>query len=152
MAATSDITINEKNTYPPLDKTQVDEDGNSQSDAAQNVAIGDVLNYEVKVTIPATAKAGDTIIVYDTPSAGLTYNGDIAVKSNEGSATVAAATGDDVVSDAAWTWKITVTADSQGKDVVFAFTMTVNANALTDGEKENTSGLKYGNEIGRAHV
>ena len=147
IAATTDITDNEKNDYPPQDKTQADEDNTTQSDAIRSVAIGDVLTYEVKVTIPKTAAVGNTIKVYDTPSAGLTYNNDVAVKtgSNTGNATVAAATGDAVVAGAAWTQIITVTKGSQGTDVVFTFTMTVNENALTDTDRENESQIDYGN-------
>ena len=63
VAATTDISINEKNSYPPLDKTQADEDNTTQSDADRNVAVGDVLTYNVKVTVPNTVKVGDIIEV-----------------------------------------------------------------------------------------
>ena len=148
IAATSDISIDEKNDYPSLDKTQADEDhiGN-QGDAVQNVAVGDVLTYHVKVTIPATAKEHDKILVWDKASAGLTYNNDLRV-SNPGKATIGEP--EDSFVDNSWTWckLITVTEGSQGKDVVFTFTMTVNNSALVDSEKQNESGLKYGNDNG----
>lgn len=141
IAATGDITVKEKNAYPPIDKTQADEDSATQTNDSKNVAIGDVLTYQAKVTIPATAKVGDTMVVTDTPSKGLTYNNDVTVKANKGNATVAfgtAGTGD------AWTATITVTEASKGKDVVFEYTMTVNADALTDGDRINTFKLNYG--------
>ena len=146
IAATTDVVVKEKNDYPPLDKTQADEDDPTQSDDVRNVAIGDKLDYEVKVTIPKTAKVGDKIIVWDKASSGLTYNGDIAVKSNTGNATVGDYSGTAGVTGATWQKLITVTADSQGKDVVFKFSMTVNEYALTDTDKKNESGLKYGRD------
>ena len=150
VAATSDIAIKEKNAYPPLDKTQADEDNATQTDDPKNVAVGDVLTYEVKVTIPATAKAGDRILVWDKKTDGLTYNNNVAVKEggNTGNATVGDPAAADV--DASWTWSklITVTEGSEGKDVVFTFTMTVNEDALVTVDKKNTSGLKYGNDKG----
>ena len=125
IAATTDITVNEKNSYPPLDKTQADEDNTTQNDDDRSVAIGDILTYEVKVTIPLTAKAGDQILVWDKATEGLTYNNDVTVKSgsNTGNATIGETAAADV--DSAWAWSkiITVVDGSQGTDVVFTFTM-----------------------------
>ena len=143
VAATTDIEINEKNDYPPIDKTQEDEDLTEPVGTAVNVAIGDVVTYYAKVTIPKTAKLGDTMVVADTPSKGLDYNDDVAVDENTGSATVTfdtpAATGDQ-----AWTATITVTDGSQGKDVIFKYTMTVNEDALIDTDRINTFDLQFG--------
>ena len=147
VAATTDVTIAEKNVYPPLDKTQKDEeDGSNYGDATVDVAVGDVIDYQVKVTIPATAAVGDKILVYDNNSVGLTYNNDVAVTANTGKATVGESnySGEGAVTGAAWQRLITVTDGSQGKDVVFSFTMTVNDSAIVDTGKENESGLKYG--------
>jgi fimbrial isopeptide formation D2 family protein/LPXTG-motif cell wall-anchored protein len=139
--ATTDIEIKEKNVYPPVDKTQADEDDNVQTDQDKNVAVGDVLTYNVKVTIPTTAKVGETIVVYDKPSKGLTYNNDIAVKTNEANASCAAGTAG---TGEAWRWVITITENTvKGKDVVFECTMTVNEDALEDPDKENPAGLVY---------
>lgn len=148
VAATTDISITEKNVYPPLDKTQADEDDTVQSNTERDVAIGDVLTYEVKVTIPDSAKVGDQILVWDKPSGGLHYNDDVAVKtgSNTGNATVADAAAADQVNGAVWNKVITVVAGSQGTEVVFTFTMTVTEAALVDTGKVNESGLKYGHE------
>ncbi|MBO5543890.1 MAG: isopeptide-forming domain-containing fimbrial protein [Oscillospiraceae bacterium] len=144
IAATTNVDVKEKNDYPPQDKTQADEDDTTQSDTDRDVAIGDVLTYEVKVTIPKTAAVGNTIQVYDIPSKGLTYNNDVKVKdgSNTGEATIADGT---LGTGEAWHKVITVTDGSQGTDVVFTFTMTVNADALTDGDRVNTSKIEYGN-------
>jgi fimbrial isopeptide formation D2 family protein/LPXTG-motif cell wall-anchored protein len=150
IAATTDITIDEKNVYPPVDKTQADEDNTTQNNETRDVAIGDVLTYNVKVTIPVTAAVGDKILVYDNNSVGLTYNNDVTVSSNEGNATVGTSdyTGTGVVAGAAWQRLITVTDGSQGKDVIFTFTMTVNDSALVDTDKKNESALKYGTGTG----
>ena len=146
VAATSDININEKNTYPPQDKTQKDEDADDYGDEAVDVAVGDVINYKVTVTIPATAKVGDQILVWDKASTGLSYvDNSVTVSENTGNATVADPTSG---VDSSWTWSklITVTDGSQGKDVVFSFDMTVTSDALVDTDKENESGIKYGRD------
>lgn len=150
VAATGDINIREKNAYPPIDKTQADEDTTTQSNDERSVAVGDVLDYEVKVTIPATAAVNEVISVYDKPSAGLTYNASSMVITVDGTAVTPDDTGSCVKTGAAgtgeaWRYDVTVTAANKGKDVVFAFKMTVNSDALIDTGKENESGLKYGN-------
>ncbi len=152
VAATTDINIQEKNSYPPLDKTEADEDDTTPSDTTRDVAIGDVLTYNVKVTIPATAKVGDLIQVYDAASEGLTYDSSSMTVTIDGTAVTPAAgavvapvtleTGDE------WRYNITVNADNIGKVVLFAFTMTVNSEALVDTGKVNESGLKYGTSDG----
>ena len=147
VAATTDISINEKNDYPPQDKTQTDKANPADADFkddAVNVKVGDVISYEVKVTIPKTAAVGNTIQVWDTPSDGLDYNNDVVVKtgSNTGNATIADGT---LGTGEIWHKVITVVDGSQGTDVVFSFTCTVNSDALVDTERENTSQIKYGN-------
>lgn len=139
IAVTSDIEILEKNTYPPQDKTQADEDNPTQRDTDVDVAIGDVITYQAKITIPSTAKVGETIIVTDTPSKGLDYNDDVCVKVNDGNAGV------DITKHAdAWQAVITVTQESLGKAVIFEYTMTINEEALTDTRRENCLDLNYG--------
>ena len=144
VAATTDIEIDEKNSYPPVVKKQADEDDNVKTDQDKNVAVGDILDYDVTVTIPATAAVGDEIIVYDTPSNGLEFV-DGSLNVTNGGATVAAVadTDDEYVAGSLWTQKITVTAASKGQNVVFSFKMLVTEEALEDPDKENTSGLVY---------
>ena len=154
VAATSDITINEKNTYPGDDKQQKDaDDGEDFTDDDVNVAVGDVINYTVTVTIPATAKVGDKILVWDKASQGLSYVANsVTVSSNAGNATVGDPAAADV--DSSWDWSklITVTEGSVGKTVVFSFNMTVTSDAITDTEKKNESGLKYGHDDGTGNI
>jgi fimbrial isopeptide formation D2 family protein/LPXTG-motif cell wall-anchored protein len=147
IAATTDITIKEKNDYPPLDKTQADEDASAQGDANVDVAVGDEITYQVKVTIPKTAKVGDKILVWDKAYQGLEYVANsLTVKSNEGNATVGTSdySGDGAATGVTWQRLITVTSGSQGKDVIFEFKMKVTSDALTSTDKKNESGLKYG--------
>lgn len=152
IAATTDIDVKEKNDYPPIDKTQADEDNTTQAHDDKNVAIGDVLTYEVKVDIPKTAKVGDKILVWDKQSKGLTYNNNVAVKT--GSNTENAAIHDSdakVTADSSWAWyKVIEITDvkQRGTSVIFTFTMTVNSDALTDTDKKNEAGLSYGNPSG----
>ena len=147
IAATTDIEVKEKNSYPPLDKKQKDEDADDYQDENVKVAVGDIIDYTVTVTIPNTAKVGEKILVYDKNSSGLEYViNSLKVDSNVGEAEVGTSdySGDGAVSGAAWQRLITVTEKSKGKDVVFAFQMKVTSDALTDEDKENESGLKYG--------
>ena len=139
-AVTTDIEIKEKNAYPPINKEQADEDDETPTEDVKSVAIGDVLTYTATVTIPATAKVGDTMVVRDTPSKGLTYNDDVTFA---GSATVDF-TKPAITGDQAWAATITVTEASKGTDVVFTYTMTVNEEALVDSDKINTFELDYG--------
>ena len=145
VAATTNVTVNEKNSYPGLDKTQGDEDVATQNHDKRDVAVGDVLTYNVTVTIPASAAVGDTIVVYDRPTQGLTYNDDVAV-TVDGAAPATGVISDETLQNGdIWRKKITVRAEDKGKDVVFAFTMTVNANALVDTGRENEADLIYNN-------
>jgi len=145
IAATTDVDVKEKNDYPPLDKTQADEDNTTKDDTTRDVAVGDKLDYNVKVTIPKTAKVGDKILVYDKASQGLTYNNDLVATP---ATDVSDYTG---TADSDWTWYklITVTANNKGTDINFTFSMTVNSNAIVDTDKANESGLKYGRGEGQ---
>jgi len=145
VAATTNMTINEKNSYPPLDKTQGDEDDAEQNYTKRDVAVGDVLTYNVTVTIPASAAVGDEIVVYDRPSQGLTYDDNLTIKVDGNDPATGVISDVDLQTGDIWRKKITVRADDKGKDVVFAFTMTVNANALVDTDRENEADLIYNN-------
>ena len=147
IAATTDVTIKEKNDYPPNDKTQADEDNATQTNDDKNVAVGDELTYQVKVTIPKTAKVDDKILVWDKAYTGLEYVANsLTVKENTGNATVGTSdySGEGAATGVTWQRLITVTSGSQGKDVIFEFKMKVTSDALTSTDKKNESGLKYG--------
>ena len=148
IAATTDINIDEKNTYPSLDKTQTDDltPSGTTGNGPVNVKVGDKIKYEVKVSVPTTVKVGDVIGVWDKATNGLTYNtGSMVV-------TPDVATEATIKADQDWGYKIEITSDNiaslAGKDVIFAFTMTVNESAVIDIGKENESGLEYGHGSG----
>jgi fimbrial isopeptide formation D2 family protein/LPXTG-motif cell wall-anchored protein len=147
IAATTDIEIAEKNTYPSIDKTQNDaEDGTSGTyiDDPVKVAVGDIINYHVEVTVPTTAKVGDTILVWDKNTVGLSFNND--VESDYDHNPAVAIENDDTVAGAAWAKKVTIKDVSvQGQVITFSFSMTVNDSALVDTGKKNESAIKYGN-------
>ena len=150
VAATTDVTIKEKNTYPGDDKKQKDaDDGEDFGDDDVNVAVGDVINYTVTVTIPATAKVGDAILVWDKASTGLSYVANSVTNTTVTGITVTDPAAADI--DSSWDWskliKIT-SADALGKSIVFSFNMTVTSDAITDTDKKNESGLKYGHDDG----
>ncbi|MBR0420872.1 MAG: isopeptide-forming domain-containing fimbrial protein [Erysipelotrichaceae bacterium] len=144
IAATTDITVNEKNDYPPIVKEEEDEDNitivDTDTGEALNVAIGDSIDYTVTVTIPAAAKVGETIEVWDKPSKGLTYNNDLVVTPATDVTDGTLGTGE------IWHKIITVTAVNKGTDIVFAYSMTINDDALVDTDRMNEATLKYGNE------
>ena len=139
-----DVTITEKNTYPTIDKTQGDEDVATQNHDDRDVAVGDVLTYNVTVHVPADAKTGDIIQVYDKATNGLSYNAS-SMTVTPSTASVADATAEN---GDTWRKNITITSDVIDQDVVFSFTMTVTDAALVDEGKENEAGLKYGNSDG----
>jgi len=132
-----DIEIKSKNTYPPVEKTQADEDENVQTDQDKNVAVGDVLTYTIKVTVPATAAVNETIAVYDKPSAGLELQGNVTVNPAGAAAAGTPEAGE------AWRQIITVTDALKGQEVTFTFNMLVTDAALADATKENDGGLVY---------
>ena len=155
IAATTDITVNEKNDYPPIFKEQVDEDLADQEitevedigtlpgfvgedDDPVNVGIGSVVAYKVTVSIPAAAKVGETIEVWDKPSVGLDYNNDLVATPDTDVTDGTVGTGE------IWHKVITVTAANKGTDVEFTYTMTINEDALVDVGRQNEAGLKYG--------
>lgn len=135
VAATANISINEKNSYPTIDKKQSDTGASGYADDKVDVAIGDTIYYEVTVSIPADANK--TITVTDAMTSGLTFNNDVAVNVGETGFT-SAVSGSTVT--------LTPGDAVKGGDVVITYTATVNAGALADlGEtaRRNTATLNY---------
>lgn len=132
VAATTNIDIKEKNSYPTIKKEQKDEDGSDFGDSTVSVAIGDTINYQVTVTIPADANK--TITITDAMTAGITLTGVVSVDvgttgytSAVSGTTVTLTPGDEVA----------------GGDVVITYTATVGADVLTDATRTNTATLNY---------
>ena len=55
VAATTDISIVEKNSYPTVDKKQRDGTSGDYTNDAVKVKVGDLIDYEVTVNVPADA-------------------------------------------------------------------------------------------------
>ncbi|MBQ9662783.1 MAG: isopeptide-forming domain-containing fimbrial protein [Oscillospiraceae bacterium] len=160
VAATTDITINEKNSYPTVDKKQGDTAGTYSNDAL-GVKVGDTVYYQVEVKVPADAT--EDIVVKDTLSTGLELN---IPKDDEGEVTgsaltitptltadVAATATDDgkrdyvIGSETATGWTATIhpTAATKGKTVTFTFAATVTSDALVSTDRKNDVEIDYGN-------
>ena len=151
IAATTDITVNEKNSYPTVDKKQKDSDtATTYTDDAINVKVGDTVYYQVEVKVPYEANAD--IVVTDTMSAGLTFDTttDPVVKVGETALTAdAGETKNDYVvgTKTAQSWVVTIhpTTATKGKTVVITFAAVVNNDALVQTNRKNDIELTYGN-------
>ena len=146
VAATTDISIDEKNSYPTIVKKQKDADAAEFTVNPVNVAVGDTIDYQVTVTVPYDMN--QDIVLTDTMSAGLTYDAttglSFAVSGND-NATLTVAS-DYVLGTAnARGWVVTIkpTVNTRGKDIVITYKATVNDDAITDTDKENEVELKY---------
>ena len=133
----NNVTIKEKNTYPTIDKKQGDEN-KTYADAAIYAGVGDVINYQIVVTVPATADKD--IKVTDTLCAGLTSNNDVAVDTG-------VANTDYTINGLVVTLKPTQA--NLGKTVTITFSATVNSSAITmaDTAKKNDVKLEYSNYV-----
>ncbi len=130
VATTKDVTIEEKNAYPTIEKT-VD---------PETAAIGDEVTFTVTVVIPASADKKD-IVIEDTADAGLSLDTAVTVAGAEGFASTAIASG-----------KITIPAETvaknAGKTVTLTYKATVTADIISDetaavNSADNTVVLKY---------
>lgn len=141
---TTDITITQKNTYPTIEKLQKDEDASEYAESGVTVAVGDVINYQITVSVPESAKAD--LIVSDTMFAGLTYD-DTSLTVTPGTYTTLPNT--DAHYDANATWQIVITPSNanKGQDVVITFSATVNTDSIgvKDDVKKNTVVLDFSN-------
>ena len=130
VATTKDVTIEEKNAYPTIEKT-VD---------PETAAIGDEVTFTVTVVIPASADKKD-IVIEDTADAGLSLDTAVTVEGAEGFTSTTIASG-----------KITIPAETvaknAGKTVTLTYKATVTADIITDAtaavnSADNTVVLKY---------
>ena len=151
IAATTNIDINEKNSYPTIDKTQKDTADGTYTNDPVSVKVGDTIYYQVEVKVPADAN--QDITVTDTPSKGLTYSGSVVVTVGDTVAAAAAINNDGNVNykeetagtGEAWKYTIHATNATKGKYVVFTFSAIVNNEALVQTDRKNDVELVYGN-------
>ena len=137
------VTIDEKNTFPPVTKAVDQHDVNAE--------IGNDLHYTMTVEIPTTAN--DTIVLTDTMTEGLTFKSIDSVKSNaEGTPDVAYTanpTTPTAVTENNNTFTITFTAETvkanQGKTITITYTAVLNNKAVIGTpDNKNTVVLDYG--------
>ena len=148
-----DVTINEKNDYPSIDKKQKKADGEYQ-DAELPVEIGKYIDYKVDVVVPADANKA--IYVYDTMSRGLAFDDEtnedgLLVKEGENAVTYSAIADTDTTNyKNGATWQIVFDADTvianRGKTITITYRALVTEDALVDTGKENEVELDYDNK------
>ena len=145
IAATADITVNEKNSYPTVDKKQKASTDGTYADDVINVKVGDTVYYQVEVAVPANANAD--IVVTDTMSSGLTYNPETNPEVKVGTTALIADTDYVVGTKTAQSWGVTIkpTTATKGQKVVITFAATVNNDALVQTNRKNDVEITYGN-------
>lgn len=132
------VTIEEKNTYPPVGKTVDATD--------KNVQIGDEVSYTLTVQVPGTANA--QIVLTDTMTAGLTFKAIASVK-NDAGANVPYTLAPAAPAETDKQFTITFDADTvkanKGKTITVEYTAVVNKDAQIETAEKNTVKLDYGN-------
>ena len=143
---TTNIVIVQKNTYPTLEKLEKDEDATDYGTTAE-VAVGDVIDYQVTVNVPAAAKAD--IVLTDTMFEGLTYDQTTGLTVKVGETALTEDTDYKVGTATANSWILTIKATdaTKGKDVVVTFKATVNEKSIgvADTAKKNSVQLDFSN-------
>lgn len=128
-SAAKNVTINEKNTVPSIDKKQglSNNDNVTYSDDPVHVNIGDTIYYQINVTVGKNN--GTNYTITDTLSPGLSLN--VTTREETAQETVAGGTikiGDKALPTDAYTW--TTTPD--GNTRIQGFTIIINGTYLKD--------------------
>ena len=139
-------------------KSQEPSIGKEVADGDTTVAVGDIVEYKLTVTIPdyPTDATAAKLEVGDTLSAGLTYNGDVAVYSDEAMETVISETGvytdvEDTTTLAGKTFLLQFDSDyilaHGGETIYVGYTATVNEDAFDSVDAlGNKAFLGYNND------
>lgn len=141
-----DVTVAAKAETPTIDKVIVNADSANGGDGkgtAQDV--GSVVDFKLTSKVPAMDGYNTyKYIVNDTMSAGLTFNGDVAV-------TIGGTTYNDfTVTQKGQSFTIEFNnfinqKANAGKDIVITYSATINEKALTTDKETNTVNLEYSN-------
>lgn len=144
-----DVTINEKNEVPNIDKKVEDSEGNW---VTENTAkIGDTVNYKVTITVQT---ANNRYVLHDTMSEGLTFNKD-SVKVTVNNTVVDATNHYTLVTEGLTdgeTFNIKfedsyIATLAAGTKIEVTYSAVVNAKAKVDSDKNtNEAHLVYGSE------
>lgn len=131
-ATTPDATIKEKNVLPTPKKEQ---------DTTEVVkGVGDTITYTVEVEVKAGA---NNYVLHDTMSEGLTYNDDVTAKI-KGTETVVTLEDATLGEGETFAKKIVDVGNYVGQTIVFTYTATINAKAVTVDKVTNTAKISYG--------
>ncbi|MBQ5959066.1 MAG: isopeptide-forming domain-containing fimbrial protein [Firmicutes bacterium] len=137
IAATSDITITEKNTYPTLDKKAEEAD----------YGVGDDVPYTITVVIPANVDNTKDVTVHDELDDVLSFNDDLKVSINGATAVELTGTIASLVAnpDDECTFEIVIeTADITAETtLVFTYTAELTSAAAADHGYVNKAYLDY---------
>ncbi len=149
-----DVSINEKNTYPTINKKQAINEGKAtHAEYTKNTVsqeVGKKIYYSVEVTVPTDVIASDATIS-DTPSTGLTLNTDVEVYVNDVKSDEYSTANWSVFADADNDGKYTLTIpgseviNNKGNKISFRYYATVNQDAITVDEVTNTVSIHYEN-------
>ena len=143
-----DVTIEEKNAEPTNEK-QVEEDSNNTYGKANDADIGQTVNFKSTITAQAGA---ENYVFEDTMSAGLTYNKDAKVYTDEAMTTELAAANYTVNNNPGNGKTFTITFDQNYLNTITGatklyvkYSAVVNDAAVVGGNgNPNESVLKYG--------
>ena len=131
------VTIEEKNTFPPVEKTVDETDKHAQ--------LGDEIQYTLTVEVPATAN--DKIVLTDTMTNGLTFKSIDECKNGTDDVTYTLNPTAPAATDKTFT--ITFAAAdviaNQGKTITIKYTAILNNAAVVGTPEKNKVVLDYGN-------
>ena len=161
----NEVTIEEKNVAPTVEK-MVQEDSTNSYDDSNTADIGDTVNFKTTITAQAGAQ---NYVLHDKMDAGLTFKGDVQIqwikKSDNTTTSLTNGTEYDVTTtdlestDPKCTFHVTFKpdfCDKLAKDdtIVITYSATLNENAVIAGAgNKNETWLKYGesNNLETAH-
>ena len=132
------VTVEPKNELPTIDKFITEINGQQITATESYTAnIGDIITYELSVTIPSTAKPGDAIEVHDAMASGLQaagtlwgYYGEVGFYGNQHWKGVAA---DSLNMEADLVGTITVGENNIGKTLILEVSAQLTQNAVIGG-------------------
>ncbi len=128
------VTINEKNTFPTIEKSVDPIDVQAQ--------IKDEINYTITITVPETAN--DTIVVTDTMDESLDFKEIVSVKNDNTDVDYTSATDSNPFTVTIAADAVKTVAAAETKTIVITYTATLNEKAKIDTDIPNKVKLDYG--------
>ena len=143
------VTIKEKNKYPGVVKEIKDGNKEYTHDGA-NVSVGDVVDYKLTVTVPATASK--TVRVIDTMTDGLALVDNSIKVEGYKQGTDWSIVDPSEVATASFQVNIEANDTTKGKAIEITFKATVTADAIVDTGKQNEVEIRYDNYSQKDYV